>query len=46
MELVNFSSDEFGPGGMPKLAETIKKLVKLVNEPTSHHEPLKNIEDF
>ena len=29
MEFVNFTSDEFGPGGMPKTAETLNKLVKL-----------------
>ena len=46
MEFVKFSSDEFGPGGVPKSAETLTKLVKLVNERASHHEPPKNIESF
>ena len=46
MEFVKFSSDEFAPGGVPKSADTLKKLVKLVNEPTSHHESSKNIESF
>ena len=46
MEFVNFTSDEFGPGGVPKTPETLNKLVKLVNEPTSYHDPPKNIEEF
>ena len=46
MEFVIFNSDEFGPGGVQKSSEKLKKLVKLVNEPTSHHEHPKNIESF
>ena len=43
---MNFSSDEFGSSGVPKTAETLKKLVKLVNEPTSYHGHSKNIKEY
>ncbi len=46
MDFMRFSSNEFGPGCVPKSVETLRKLVKLVNEPASYHEPLKYIESF
>ena len=46
MEFVKFSSDEFAPGGVPKSAETLQKLVKLVHDLPSYHEPSKKIESF
>ncbi len=46
IKFVNFTSDEFGPGSVPKTPETLNRLVKLVNEPTSFQNPSKILKNF